>query len=566
MSREPDRRTQHPGPAPCAPGSDALPSPLTIAEAAILLRSRSIAPVELLDIFLCRIEALDPVLRSFITLTAERAKAQAITAGDDIAAGRWRGPLHGIPYGLKDIYDTAGILTSGNSLVGADHVPTRDAAAVRRLDAQGAILLGKLATWEFAHGVPDPGMRWPSPRNPWHLDRSTSGSSSGPAAAVAAGLLPAALGSDTGGSIRGPASLTGVVGLKPTYGRVSRAGVIPNSFTFDHCGPLTWTVEDCAIVLSAIAGHDADDASSARRPVPDYRAGLGQGMRGLRVGVLRHFWEEDLALGDAVGATMEVSLQVLKDLGGHLENARIRPIQQYYDVKTVIAESEIFAVHQRHLADRIHDYGADFLARTIAGCLFTAVDYIQAQRLRSQMIAEMAGLYARFDVLVTCGMGPAPQADRPETVDYRNKWSRPNPYTPFNVLGGPALCVCSGFDDDGLPLALQIVGKPFDEETVLRVGYAYEKATPWRARRPALTGSVPAPALTQPFSPTLTVDVRTRSRVASLVERTGLCLPEPLLCLLCDIAPLAFAMADRIPRHGDWYAEPAAVFQFPAQQ
>ena len=270
------------------------PTFLTIAEAARLVAARKISPVELAQAHLKRIADLDPQLNACITVTADLALGQARQAEREIANGRYRGPLHGIPFGLKDIYDTRGILTSGHSKVCANNVPREDAAAVRKLYDAGAVLLGKLATHEFAHGGPSFDLPWPPARNPWNLEHFTGGSSSGSGAAVAAGLAPFALGSDTGGSIRGPASYCGIVGLMPTYGLVSRAGVIPNSFTFDHCGPMTLTVEDCAIVLQALAGHDPADAGSIESAVPDYRAALSPDIRGLKVGVLRHYWEEDL--------------------------------------------------------------------------------------------------------------------------------------------------------------------------------------------------------------------------------------------------------------------------------
>ena len=541
------------------------PWSLSLAEAAARIRDGILSPVTLAESCLARIAAFDPSLRTFITLIADQALEQARTAAAEIAAGRYRGPLHGIPFGLKDIIDVADVPTTCNSRIGIGNVPTVDATVTACLTRAGGVLLGKLATWEFAHGIPPLDMAWPPPRNPWNLDHATGGSSSGSAAAVAAGFLPASLGSDTGGSVRGPAALCGVVGLKPTYGLVSRAGVVPNSFTFDHCGPLTRTVEDAALLLQAIAGPDPCDPASADRPVPNYRAALVGDLRGLRIGVLRHVWEEDLPAGPEVSAMMEASLGVLADRGATIAEARIRPIQDYYDIKTVIAEAEIFAVHQCDLVERLADFGPDFLARTLAGCLFTAADYVQAQRERRRMLAEVAPLFARFDVLVTCGTGTAPRLDAPDMLDYRVKWSRPNPYTPFNVLGGPALVVCAGFGGGGLPLALQIVGRPFDEATVLRVGHAYETATPWHTRRPTLPPA-PPPWPTAPATTTdePAADASIHGQVETFTRNAGLRLPEALFETLCAVAPLAFAMAARIRRDRDWAAEPASVFRFPA--
>src|SRR5690606_3515707 len=247
---------------------------LSIAEAARLIAARELSPLEFTDALLARITALDPQVHAFITLTAGRAREEARAAGQEIMQGNYRGPLHGIPFGLKDIYNTRGILTTGGSAVCRDNIPGFDATTAGKLTATGAILLGKLQTHEFAHGGPSFDLPWPPARNPWNLERFTGGSSSGSGAALAAGFLPAALGSDTGGSIRGPASLCGITGLMPTYGLVSRAGVIPNSFTFDHCGPMARSAEDCAILLQAIAGHDAADPGSIPHEIPDYCANL----------------------------------------------------------------------------------------------------------------------------------------------------------------------------------------------------------------------------------------------------------------------------------------------------
>jgi aspartyl-tRNA(Asn)/glutamyl-tRNA(Gln) amidotransferase subunit A len=282
----------------------------TIAQAAELLRSRKISPVELAQMYLKRISELDPQLNAYITVTADLALAQAREAEQDIAKGNYLGPLHGIPFGLKDIYNTRGILTSAHSRVCADNIPAEDATTTKKLREAGAVLLGKLATHEFAHGGPSFDLPWPPARNPWHLEHFTGGSSSGSGAAVAAGLAAFALGSDTGGSIRGPSSHCGLAGLMPTYGLVSRAGVIPNSYTFDHCGPMAWTVEDCAIVLQALAGHDLADAGSVAVQIPDYRKALTNDIRGLKIGALRHYWEEDLPAHEDLRRAMDEAIEV----------------------------------------------------------------------------------------------------------------------------------------------------------------------------------------------------------------------------------------------------------------
>src|SRR5881409_3022563 len=285
---------------------------LSIAELSGLIAARKLSPVELTEALIQRVERYDSQTRAFITPTFDLARRQARAAETEIAAGKHRGPLHGIPFALKDIYDTKGILTSGHSRVFIDRIPAEDATTTSRLYEKGAVLLGKLATHEMAHAGPSFDLPWPPARNPWNLARFTGGSSSGSGAAVAAGMVPVALGWDTGGSIRGPASLCGVVGLMPTFGLVSRAGVISNSYTFDHCGPLARTVEDCALTLQALAGYDPKDAGSLSRPIPSYREALGQDLRGLKIGVLRHHWEKDIPASDDVKKAMDAALDVLR--------------------------------------------------------------------------------------------------------------------------------------------------------------------------------------------------------------------------------------------------------------
>ena len=506
---------------------------LTIAEGARLLGAKRLSPVEWTEALLARIEALDAQLDAFIAVTADAAMEQAKAATAEIAAGRRLGPMHGVPFGLKDIYDTAGIPTTAGSRVFLDRVPDRDATTTAKLLQAGGVLLGKLATYEFAHGGPNFDLPWPPVRNPWNREHFTGGSSSGSGAAVAAGLLPGALGSDTGGSVRIPAALCGIAGLKPTYGLVSRHGVIPNSYTFDTCGPMARTVEDCAILLQTIAGHDAGDPSSAERPPPDYRAGLDGDIRGLRVGVLRHFWEEDLTADPEVAAAMEAALGVLSGLGAVLEDARMRPLQDYYDVKIVIAESEIYAIHENDLRERPGDFGTDFLTKILPACLLGATDYMQAQRQRRRILLEMTEIYERYDVLVTIGAAtPAPRLDayRMETL-----WEDTSVTTPFNVTGGPALVLCNGFSSDGLPLSLQIIGRPLEDATVLRVGHAYERATSWRDRRPELTeGSGPVPITPrEPPRGMPDMDPETRTIVEGCAARAGLGLTDEHFAMLC---------------------------------
>jgi aspartyl-tRNA(Asn)/glutamyl-tRNA(Gln) amidotransferase subunit A len=534
---------------------------ITIAEAAKLIESRRLSPVELAHAKLARIEALNPQLDAFITVTADLALKQARTAETEIAAGHHRGPMHGIPLALKDLYDTAGILTSGHSKVCAQNIPRKDSAVTKKLYDAGGILLGKLAMTEFAHGGPCFDAQWPPARNPWNAEHFTGGSSSGSGSAVAAGFAPMAMGSDTGGSIRIPAAMCGTVGLKPTYGLVSRYGVIPNSWTFDHCGPLTWTAEDCAIALQAIAGYDPRDGGSIRFDVPDYRAALHRDVRGLRIGVIRHFFEEDLKVSDESVRAFDAALDVLERLGARIDTLRMRPLQDYLDVKATIAETEIFCVHHKELIARPGDFGLHFLAQTLAGCLFDASDYVHAQRERRAMIAEMEPIYEKYDVFMTVSAGPAPRVDQYSIL---NAWIRPNIHTVFSVTGGPCIAICNGFTRDGLPLSMQIAGRPFDDATVLRAAHAYERATDWRARRPELVAGAPqVPVTPSPVLSGVAVDDATRRRVDECVRNAGLKLDDTQLALLCEAAPYAFAMARRIRRDHDRSAEPANVFRFP---
>ena len=532
---------------------------MSIAEAAGRIERREISPVELVEATLARIEALNPHLDAFVTLTAERSVEQARAAETEMQAGRYRGPLHGIPFGLKDIINTFGILTSGHSKFGIDTIPDEDATVVAKLYEAGAVLMGKLSTHEYAHGGPSFDLPWPPARNPWNTDHFTGGSSSGPASAVAAGLVLGALGSDTGGSIRNPAGLCGIAGLKTTYGLVSRHGIYANSYTFDTCGPMAWTVEDCALLLQAIAGPDAKDPASAGREPEDYRAALTGDIRGLRIGVVRHFWEDDLPAGDEVKAALDAAVDVLTGLGARIEDVRMRPLQDYYDVKIVIAEVELFNVHGHNLRTRAQDFGEDFLGRCLPACLMTANDYMDAQRERRLQMADAGPLFERFDVLVTAGYyGPAPRIDRVRT---RNIWERPSIGVPFNVIGGPALSLCIGFSESGLPLAMQVAGRPFDEATVLRVGDAYERATPWRERRPQVgppTVHGPGPREEAP-----SVDAAARRQAEEAAHLSGLRLDDSQLLQIAAAAPYVNGMTGRLRRDRRWQEEPANIFVFP---
>ena len=537
---------------------------MTVAQLASAIQSKSLSPVEVAEALLRRIEAVNPQLDAFITLLGEQALDGARQAEADIAAGRYKGPLHGVPFGLKDIYDTEGVLTTGHSRTCIDRVPETDATTTARLKAAGGILLGKLATHEFAHGGPSFDLPWPPARNPWRTDSFTGGSSSGSGAAVASGMLPATLGSDTGGSIRTPSGLSGIAGLKPTYGLVSRAGVIPNSFTFDTCGPMTWTAEDCAILLQALAGFDARDPASADRPVPDYRAALTGDIRGLRIGAVRHFWEEDLPANEPTRASMEAAIDVFRQLGATVEDVRLEPMQAYTDVKVLIAESELFSIHSAELRKRPEEFGFDFRGRVLPACLITSEDYMQAQKLRRRLVEAMAPAYEKFDLLIAPSTyGPAAPLSDHSTVSF---WQKPKITTVFNVTAGPGLALCAGFTEEGMPLPMQIVGRPFDDATVLNAGYAYESATEWRQRRPQLEDGAAAlpvdpPTMTADASH---VDPEIRRMAEMAVKHAGLSLSDAVYDQVLEAAPHVLAMAGRIRGDYGFGDEPANIWRFDA--
>lgn len=457
---------------------------LTIAEAAPLIERRELSPVDLTEAFLARIEAVNPKLDAFVCVTPDRARADARRAADEIAAGNYRGPLHGIPVGIKDIYDTAGILTTCHSHVHADRVPERDARSVEMLRDAGAVMLGKLATHEFAFGGPSWDLPFPPARNPWDPTRFTGGSSSGSGAATAGGLAMAAMGSDTAGSIRMPAHFCGVAGIKPTYGRVSRRGVAPLAYSLDHCGPLAWTAHDCALVMQAVAGFDPADPGSADRPVPDYAAALDGDLKGVRIGVVRHFYDGDDHADAVVKGAMDGALAAFAGMGATVEDVRLSPLQDFHACGMTIMLSEAFAIHEPVLKTTPEKYGEIFRDRMMISGLLTSADYVQALRMRRQLTAEVDAMLARYDVLVTAsGWTPAPELGH---VPKFYLFERALLTMPFDVSGHPAMTVCNGFSPAGLPVGMQIVGAAFADATVLRVGDAYERATAWRSRRPQI--------------------------------------------------------------------------------
>ncbi|GGF55131.1 glutamyl-tRNA(Gln) amidotransferase [Azorhizobium oxalatiphilum] len=460
---------------------------LSVTEASRLIGSGRLSPVTLVEAFLARIEAIDARLKSYITVTGTRALEAAQKAEAEIPAGRWKGPLHGIPFAVKDNYHVAGLPTTGGSRLMLDYMADATSTAVARLEAAGAILLGKLNTWEYGTG--NGGVYHDLPfevaRNPWDLACFTGGSSTGAGASVAAGTAMFALGSDTGGSIRLPAAACGLQGFKATFGRVSRAHCLPNCWTLDHTGPLTWTVEDNAIVMQAISGFDPADPSSADVAVPDYRKSLHAGVKGLVIGFVRDLGAEGEALDDANAQALEDAARVLEAQGAIIREVTLpAPLAHYRSVTKVINWSESYSIHEQDFLERSALMGQALREKMMSGFNVRAADYLAATRLRRSLVDATDALVRSCDALLIAGaFHVAPRFDAPDTV---TPFTADTATTVFNVTGHPALSVCTGYDPGGLPLNAQIVGRFFDEETVLRVAQSYEAATPWRSRRPTL--------------------------------------------------------------------------------
>lgn len=457
---------------------------LTAAEIATAYAGGRLSPVELVRALLARIEEHDRHLNAFIDVGAERALEQAHVAEKEIRAGRTISPLHGVPVGLKDIIDVAGLRTSCRSKLMLEHMARADATVVSRLRAAGAILLGKLSLHEFAYGGPAFDLPFPPARNPWNRHHHPGGSSSGSGAAVAAGLVPLTLGTDTGGSIRNPAGACGVVGLKPTYGLVSRRGVFPLSFTLDHVGPLARSVRDIAFILDAISGYDAADPGSAATRVHDFARDLDRGMRGVRVGIVRHFHERDIEADPDVAAGVDDAVRVLTREGAVVSDVTLPSLRELNGVQRVILMSEAWAIHARWLKEQPENYAASTRTKLMSGAFLTASDYVHAQQRRGQMIGAVNDAFREVDVLLTANaMDPACRIDDTESI------SRTYPRqarSPFNLTGHPAIAMMSGLSKEGLPLSVQLVGRHFDERMLLRAAHAYERAAEWSRRRPPL--------------------------------------------------------------------------------
>jgi len=463
---------------------------LSAAALARLVRLRQLSPIDLVNMYLTRIERLDPALRAFISVCPDEARAAAREAERAVAKGGKGGPLHGLPFAAKDQFDAAGTCTTAGSRVRADHVAAEDATVIARLKAAGAILVGKLNMSEFALGGT---VRFPfgQPRNPWNLDRHPGGSSGGSGVATAAALSAFTLGEDTGGSIRGPAAHCGVVGLRATWGRVSRHGVVPASWSLDVAGPLARSVEDIALVLAEIAGEDPKDPLTSRRPVPDYRAALTGDARGMRIGVVQELLEAGTT--PEVRAAVEAAARRLADLGAVVEPLSLPTLPLSGAAFMAICDPEAAAAHQRWLRERPQDYDQGTRRRLYTASLLPAALHHQATRARARIRAEMLDALARHDLLLSpAASSPAPpiarEAEPVTTKDNaaRRFFGHRSHSTPASLAGVPAIALPCGFSGDGLPIGLQLAGRPFDEPAVLRAAHAYEQSTDWHTRRPSL--------------------------------------------------------------------------------
>jgi aspartyl-tRNA(Asn)/glutamyl-tRNA(Gln) amidotransferase subunit A len=460
------------------------PTP-SLAEASAGIAAGTLSPIALTEAALARIAALDPKLNAFITITADRARRAAAAAEAEIKAGKKRGPLHGVPYALKDIYDVAGVRTTAHSKLLIDNVAKEDATTTAKLEAAGMVLLGKLSTHEFARGGPTDALPFPNAKNPWNTEHFAGGSSSGSAVAVASGMVGLAMGSDTGGSIRLPATFCGLVGMKATYGVISRRGVVPLSFTLDHAGPLTRTVEDCALAMQVLAGYDPGDPGSAREAVPDYSADLQKGVAGLTIGRARAY-DTEAGVDAEMMAAVDAAAEQWRAMGAKIVDVLL-PSKQRMDacIQTILL-AEGFAIHGEWLRTRPQDYGRVTRERLMMGAFVTGGEYVQAQRLRRIITTEVDAVLAGCDAILCAGNPSA--APRVVDVD-EGPFRRSHPITgPFNATGHPGLALPCGFGASSLPLGLQLIGRSYGEAMLLRIAYAYEQAAGWLARRPELEG------------------------------------------------------------------------------
>jgi aspartyl-tRNA(Asn)/glutamyl-tRNA(Gln) amidotransferase subunit A len=463
---------------------------LSATELAELIRTAEVSPVEATDAYLARIEQVDPSLNSYITVTADQARAEARQAEAEIAAGKYRGPLHGVPVAVKDQFCTQGVLTTGGSSILEEYVPDYDATVMANLKEAGAVLLGKLNMSEFAMGdaFHHPYGR---PRNPWDLSRNPGTSSSGSGAATAAFLCATSLGEDTAGSIRGPAAFCGLVGIRPTWGLVSRHGMLASTWSMDAAGPISRTVRDCAVTLQAIAGFDPNDSYTRNAPVPNYLEGLEAGIQGLRVGVISDRVNAD-GVEPEVRDSVTAAVGQLGELGAEVEEVSIPLMAQSAAISTTLIYVDATAVHRRGLQEHPEKYDHNNRVRLLTGALIPAQAHQKANRLRHIMRQHILDALNRVDVLILptssvqatpipteAGMAKNGKEDFLSMLGGRRTYT-----TPSNLAGVPGLSINCGFTSDGLPVGLQMVGRPFDEATLFRAAYAYEQATDWHTRRP----------------------------------------------------------------------------------
>jgi aspartyl-tRNA(Asn)/glutamyl-tRNA(Gln) amidotransferase subunit A len=456
---------------------------LTITQAAAGLRRMDFSPVDLTTACLQRIEAIDGKLHSFLTLTGELALRQAKQAEQELFSGQDRGVLQGIPIALKDLYATRGIRTTCHSAVLQDWTPDYDATTVTKLQAAGAVFLGKLGMHEFAFGGPSVDAPFPAVRNPWNTAHIPGGSSSGSGTAVAGGLCYGALGSDTGGSIRTPSAHCGIVGIKATYGRVSRHGVVPLSWSLDHAGPMARSVEDSALLLQAIAGYDARDPASLELPVPDFRAQMKDGVKGLRIGVPRANWfDESKGTDPETETVFNNALKLLESLGATVIEIDGRPFSLARKANQTILTAEAYAYHEKRYQADPMKFGSSVRRRMLQGAFLSAADYITALRARTVLNEQIRANFSRVDACATPTVARPPETF--DALDPNEQNLRPSFTNPFNLTGLPAISLPCGFTPDGLPVGLQIIAKALDELTCFRIAYAYEQATRWHRERP----------------------------------------------------------------------------------
>jgi len=454
---------------------------LSLIAASDLVRSKKVSPLELTQACLSRVKEVDPKLNAFITVTAESALAQARTAESEIHQGRWRGPLHGVPIALKDLVDTAGVRTTAASALFKDRVPAQDAEIVRRLKASGAVFLGKLNMHEFAYGGSSVISFFGPVHNPWELNTEAGGSSAGSAAAVSSGMCYGAIGSDTGGSIRQPSAYCGIVGLKPTYGRVSTRGVIPLSWSFDHVGPMTRTVADAAVMLQVLAGYDPEDTNSIDTPVPDYAGAIARKSQP-RIGIPRTYFYE--SLHPEIAAAMESARSVLGKL-----TSNQREIEAPASSDTTVLRAEAYAYHQENVGKTPELYQPETLRRIRGGAEVTMAAYIQARRQVDQFRRAVRKTFEAVDLLITPTTPVPPFAISELLADMENLRAKEiltlRNTRPFNILGLPTISIPCGFTKAGMPIGMQITGPPGGEIEVIRLAHAYERETEWHERRPA---------------------------------------------------------------------------------